>query len=264
MDVTVAAGEILALVGESGIGKSSILNVVAGFVPKPGRRFSSPWHWFDGEEDLQYSGSVTVNGIPIDGTPPEGRNTIGMVMQGGVVYEHLSVLRNITFPMRMAGVRGAQQLRAAALTLLREVGLFDDLEGDDLDHRLRKKAASLSGGERQRVAIARALAKAPSVFLLDEAFANLDPILREELFDRFAKLIVGQPRCAMVVTHDLSDLRLVQRVLLLGPGKEGADYCYFRREGGSFVVERASGDQSDYWQTWQNRIEAIGASPAPR
>lgn len=263
LSVVVGPGEILAVIGESGIGKSSLLNVVAGFIPQQGRRLTSPWHWFDGEDDLQYEGSVLVNGVPLDGTPPEGRSAIGMVMQGGVVYEHLSVLRNVTFPLRAAGQRNRQQLRDAAIHLTREAGLFDDLYGKKLDRRLSEKAGTLSGGERQRVAIARALAKTPSVFLLDEAFANLDPLLRTDLFDKFARLIRGQPRCAMVVTHDLSDLAHVQRILLLGPGSEGADHCSYRREGGRFVVERPSGDRSNYWRAWHSRIESVPQVAAP-
>ncbi|GGN62925.1 hypothetical protein GCM10011349_47060 [Novosphingobium indicum] len=260
LSIAVGAGEILAIVGRSGIGKSSILNVVAGFVTQQGRPNASPWHWFWRKDDLQYQGSVFVNGATIDGSPPELRKPIGMVMQGGVVYEHMSVLENVTFPLRAAGLRDAQKLREEALRLLHEVELFDDLKGKALDQHLTGKARSLSGGERQRLALARALAKNPSVFLLDEAFANLDPVLRGDLFDRFTRLIVGQSRCAMVVTHDLSDLAKVQRVLLLGPGDDGPGYCSYRRESSNvFTIESSCGDGSDYWQTWHHRICAAAA-----
>jgi ABC-type nitrate/sulfonate/bicarbonate transport system ATPase subunit len=257
LTIAVAAGEILAVVGQSGIGKSSLLNVIAGFVALQGQSHHSLWSWFDDEDDLEYEGSVQVEGLSIDGTPPEERATIGMVMQGGVIYEHMSVLQNVTFPMRLAGNRKRNELRHAALALLAEVELFDDLPQAELERRLKEKAHKLSGGERQRVALARALAKNPSVFLLDEAFANLDPVLRAELFDKFARLIVGQQRCAVVVTHDLSDLARVQRILLLGPGPSGpAHWSYSRGRDNAFILDGESAGESDYWKAWHSRIGA--------
>jgi ABC-type nitrate/sulfonate/bicarbonate transport system ATPase subunit len=260
LSLSIGAGEILAVVGQSGIGKSSILNVVAGFVRQKGRRIRSPWLWFEEKDDLEYTGAVRVGGVPIDGTPPEGRSAIGMVMQGGVVYEHLSVLQNITFPLRAAGNRDRRSLREAALKLLDETELFDDLSVEKREARLNAKAGTLSGGERQRVALARAFAKGPSVFLLDEAFANLDPVLRAELFERFTRLIVGQSRCAMVVTHDLSDLGKAQRILLLGHSGDRPGYCsYRRRNDNSLEVEEDRGGESDYWRAWDERIRAASS-----
>lgn len=259
ISLSVEAGDIVAIVGESGIGKSSLLNVIAGFIPSEAGSARSPWHWFDQADTLWYRGAVSISGRSIDSSPPEARRAIGMVMQGGVVYDHLSVLRNVTFPMRMAGARDPAALRAEASRLLDTVELFDK---ESERTRLGDKAGTLSGGERQRLALARALAKKPSVFLLDEAFANLDPVLRADLFNKFTALIHGHPRCAMVVTHDLSDLAQVQRVLLLGPGRDGPGYCSYRRVGDSLAVEEDRSDGSEYWSIWDRRIIAASATPA--
>jgi ABC-type sugar transport system ATPase subunit len=258
LNISIPEGEILALVGRSGAGKSSLLNVIAGFIRHAGQsRSRSPWQWFDGDHGLTYDGSVLLNEAPIDDVPVENRDTISMVMQGGVVYEHLSVLKNITFPLRVAGVRGRKVLKDAAVQLLDDVDLFDDVDEDERDRFLRSKASKLSGGERQRVALARALAKSPAVLLLDEAFANLDPVLRAELFTRFTALVTGQRRCAVVVTHDLADLKHVNKVLLLSHGATGlAHWFYERRADNRFEVSHQNIDASEYWRTWNERIVA--------
>ncbi|MDB5711577.1 MAG: ugpC [Sphingomonas bacterium] len=262
LSLTVYPGEILAVVGESGIGKSTLLNVIAGFVQAEGARSHSPWHWLGGQDEPTYRGQVLVDGVSIDATPPEKRHAIGMVMQGGFVYEHLSVLENLMFPMR-ARVRGGLDRRKAARRLLEEVDLFDELSGAQLELRLKQRAGSLSGGQRQRLALARMLAKDPSVFLLDEAFANLDPVLRYDLFQKFVGLVRGTDRCAMVVTHDLSDLLQVQHVLLLGRGERGPGYCSYRRVGASLIPEGDRRDGSPYWSVWHDRLSAAAAGADP-
>jgi ABC-type sulfate/molybdate transport systems ATPase subunit len=180
-----------------------------------------------------------------------------MVMQGGVVYEHLSVLNNITFPLRVAGVRGRKALKDKAVQLLDDVELYDNVPDDERDRFLASKASKLSGGERQRVALARALAKNPAVMLLDEAFANLDPVLRAQLFTRFTALIIGQERCAVVVTHDFADLKHVNKVLLLSHGATGLGHCFYDRgEDKRFKVSEQQVGTSDYWRIWHDRIVA--------
>jgi ABC-type nitrate/sulfonate/bicarbonate transport system ATPase subunit len=260
LSLGVAPGEIVAIVGESGGGKSSLLNAVAGFLPRHGARATSPWNWLDPREEPGYRGTISIDGVAIDGVAPEKRSAVGMVMQGGVVYDHLSVLENLTFAMRKSGL-GKRARRIEALSLLKEVDLFTGFTGNDLDDCLKQSAGSLSGGERQRLALARLLAKSPSVLLLDEAFANLDPVLRIEMFDKFARFVHGTWRCGVVVTHDLSDLTRVQRILLLGkPANSG--YCSFRVENGSLVVERDRSDGSNYWSSWRDRL-LLAISPPP-
>jgi ABC-type sugar transport system ATPase subunit len=251
----VGAGEIFAVIGQSGIGKSSILNVIAGFINSTARRIHSPWHWFDSSAELEYSGDIFVDGAPIDGLLPEERSMIGMVMQGGVIYEHLSVYANITYPLKVAKRTKRDELEAEARRLLKAVELFADLDDAGIDRRLASKAGTLSGGERQRLALARTLAKNPRVFMLDEAFANLDPVLRSKLFERFSSLISGEQRCAIVVTHDLSDLASANGILLLGQNQGGPGYrVYERRADGSLVVYRDNSDGSSYWQEWHTQI----------
>lgn len=256
VSVQLAPGEILAVVGRSGVGKSSLLNVVAGFIAPADRRVRrSLWEWFDdGEGGLEYVGQVHIEGRPIDALAVEERADVGMVMQGGVVYEHLTVLQNLVFPLRAKGERRRDVLRERAEALLTEV----DLEPQDIargvDAFLAGPAHKLSGGERQRVALARVLAKNPKVFLLDEAFANLDPILREQLFRRFAGLITGD-RCGVVVTHDLSDLRYANQVLLLGhQNGSPPGHRYYRRDADGFSLLSSADDGSDYWEIWHERI----------
>ncbi len=259
LDLSLGAGDILAIVGKSGIGKSSVLNVIAGFIMHRERGRRSPWQWFDGDRALQYSGSVHVGGIEIDSLPPEKRRAIAMVMQGGVVYEHLSVLQNVAFPLRTTGNRNARDLRAQAARLLAEVELTRD--GETVEHMFEDKAGQLSAGQRQRLALARAMAKDPDVYLLDEAFANLDPLLRRELYERFTTLIIGQPRCAAVVTHDLSDVSRASCVLLLGPAIEGSGHWLYRRDDdNALLLEKGRGGDSGYWQKWHAEITGAAAA----
>lgn len=257
LDIAIGRGEILAVVGRSGVGKSSLLNVIAGFVPRSeGNAARSPWQWFDSEDELTYAGTVLIDGHGIDHLPVEQRRAISFVMQGGVVYEHLSVLKNVTFPLRARGLR-RERLRAAALELLDEVELYDNLPPEQRDAALKSKAGNLSGGERQRLALARALAKEPRVLLLDEAFANLDSRLRTMLFERSVALIKGQERCAVVITHDFSELKSVDSVLLLGHDHDECGHRTYRRQpDGSMKVEQCSGGETSYWRDWHELILA--------
>lgn len=250
-------GEIMALLGHSGAGKSSLLNVVAGFIRRRSeRRRASPWQWFDGEEELTYDGSVRLEGEPLDAVPVEERRRVSMVMQGGFVYERFSILKNLALPLGAAGRARDGRLKAEATELLRRVRLFDEVPGEEFERLLRKRAGTLSGGQKQRLALARALAKEPALLLLDEAFANLDPLLREQLFTSFSSLVAGHDRCALVVTHDLADLKQVDRVLLVSHDHERCGHLFYRRTGDGFEPDEGNFTPSAYWRAWDEKIRA--------
>ncbi|HEV2088957.1 MAG TPA: ABC transporter ATP-binding protein, partial [Cryptosporangiaceae bacterium] len=172
VDVSVAAGSILALLGPSGCGKTTLLRCIAG-LERPDA----------GEVRI---GARTVSG---DGVfvPPE-RRRVGMVFQDWALFPHLSVGRNVGFglsrPERRAG--GVE----AALALVELTGLAD------------RMPATLSGGQQQRVALARALANRPAVILLDEPFSNLDAALRVSIRAEVQRLLRQLSVTAVFVTHD--------------------------------------------------------------
>jgi len=184
--LTLAPGELLAVVGPSGSGKSTLLRLIAGFeradagtVRVGGREVSAPGVWVE----------------------PEDRR-IGMVFQHGALFPHLDVMANVAF--------GAAQ-RARAVECLELVGLRDRAEA--FPHEL-------SGGERQRVALARALAADPEVVLLDEPFSALDAGLRERLRADVVGILRRAGMSAILVTHDQAEaLSLADRVAVLRDGR---------------------------------------------
>ena len=148
LDLSVAQGEILALVGPSGCGKTTALRLIAGF-------------------EQPDSGTVALHGQVVGqsgkGLPPEKRR-VGMVFQEGALFPHLTVEQNIAY-----GLPRSSQRNSKVDQVLELVGLTD------LKHRMPYE---LSGGQQQRVALGRALAPNPEILLLDEPFSNLDPKLR--------------------------------------------------------------------------------------
>jgi ABC-type polar amino acid transport system ATPase subunit len=180
VELTVAPGEICALMGLSGAGKTSVLRAVAAL-----QRFDH--------------GSITVDGVALrpGPVPPEAqlralRRKVGMVFQGHALFEHLSVLENVTLALRHVLQQGADEARQRAEDLL------DSLEVGD---RRDAYPGQLSGGEAQRVAIARALAPGPRLLLMDEPTAALDPARRSGLGDLLRRL-AAQGRGLLVATHD--------------------------------------------------------------
>lgn len=183
--LTVAPGEVVAVVGPSGSGKSSLLAAIAGIVPCEGRI-----EW-DGE-DLS--------------TLPVHQRGVGMVFQDGQLFPHRSVARNISFGLEMSKVDAAARQRRVE-ELLALVGL--EGMGD-------RSVDQLSGGERQRVALARSLAPAPRVMLLDEPLSSLDAALRKRLAVDVRDILTGNGIAGIVVTHDLAEAKaLASRVLAM-------------------------------------------------
>lgn len=184
--LTVAPGEIVALLGPSGSGKSSLLRCIAG-VQSPDR------------------GTILWNGDDITSTPAY-RRRIGLVFQDPLLFPHRDVGGNIAFGLRQARDDTVPR-RERTAQLLDLVGL-PGFDGRDV--------ATLSGGEAQRVALARALAPSPRLLLLDEPFGALDRDLRDRLAVDVRDLLHAQGIPAVHVTHDRTEADLVaDRVLSL-------------------------------------------------
>ncbi len=186
----VPSGELLALVGASGSGKTTTLRIAAGY--------ESP-----------DSGRVLLDGRDITSLPPQRRG-FGMVFQHYALFPHMTVGENVAFGLEARGVSKAQRMQKAQ-TVLASVGL---------ENAGPRRIQSLSGGEQQRVALARALVIEPKVLLMDEPLSNLDPTLRQSTRDELRSMLhrVGVP--ALFVTHDQEDaFAIADRIALIRNGR---------------------------------------------
>jgi lipoprotein-releasing system ATP-binding protein len=193
-DLSIAAGEIVALVGPSGAGKSTLLHI-AGLLERP-----------DG-------GTITVAGQRCDGLGDGPRtalrrSAIGFVYQFHHLLPEFSAIENVVLPQMIAGApRPAARQRGR--DLLARVGL-----AARLDHR----PAQLSGGEQQRVAIARALANAPKVLIADEPTGNLDHSTAEAVFEMLVEVVRSTRVGALIATHNLDLASRMDRVVEMRDG----------------------------------------------
>lgn len=201
ISLDVAAGEFVCVVGASGCGKTTLLNLIAGLdTPSAGT--------------VQVSTASGGGDVAFDG--PAGTR-VAMMFQDSALFPWLSVAANVELPMRLRGL-GKAQRRAAAADLLERVRL------GGFAHKLPHE---LSGGMRQRVALARALAQDARLLLMDEPFGALDAISRDLLHDELERLWQERRFAVMFVTHNVREAaRLGDRIVLLTsrPGRVAAVY----------------------------------------
>ena len=195
LDLSLRAGEIVALVGQSGAGKSSLLHI-AGLLEAP------------------TSGEIHIEGIAVSKLPDAERtrirrSTIGFVYQAHHLLPEFNALENVVLPQMIAGLSRGQAAKEGE-RLLTVMGL-----GQRLTHR----PSQLSGGEQQRVAIARALANRPRILLADEPTGNLDPRTAGGVFDALISITRAQGLAALIATHNFELASRMDRALLLHQGK---------------------------------------------
>ena len=210
LDLAIEEGEFVVFVGPSGCGKSTLLRLIAGL------------------EDVT-GGVIRIDGRDATSVPPAKRG-LAMVFQSYALYPHMTVRRNIAFPLRMAGLDKAEQDRrveqaAAVLNLT-----------DYLDRR----PAALSGGQRQRVAIGRAIVREPKAFLFDEPLSNLDAALRVGMRLEISELHERLKTTMIYVTHDqVEAMTMADKIVVLQAGRieqVGSPLDLYRRPRNRFVA----------------------------
>jgi putative spermidine/putrescine transport system ATP-binding protein len=189
VSLSIAAGEIAALLGPSGCGKTTLLRVIAGFV-------------------RQSAGRVRIDGQLIDHLPANQRN-VGIVFQSYALFPHMTVAENVAYGLKARGM-AREDVRTTVERFLDVVRL------SELRDRLPRQ---LSGGQQQRVALARALAVGPSVLLLDEPFSALDKSLRLDMQIEIKRLQRQFGLTAILVTHDQDEaMSVADRIAVMNRG----------------------------------------------
>ncbi|WP_346915191.1 ABC transporter ATP-binding protein [Clostridium sp.] len=190
-NMELSKGEILAIIGESGSGKSTMLRIIAGL-------------------EEAYKGSMVIGDKNIFSDKmfiePENRG-VGMVFQDYALFPHMTVKKNIQYGLKK---KSKDEKEKIAMEMLQLINLVEHKD---------KYPYELSGGQQQRVAIARAIAPKPSVLLLDEPFSNLDANLRERIRDEIKEILKKAGITSIFVTHDIEDAKvLANKVIVLKDG----------------------------------------------
>ncbi|KXJ41444.1 MAG: ABC transporter [Methylothermaceae bacteria B42] len=193
VNLTIHAGETVAVVGVSGSGKSTLLSLLAGL-------------------DLPTSGSVLINGVSLTDLDEDGRaqlrgQMVGFVFQSFQLLPSLTALENVMLPLELKGETKAE---AMAREFLQRV---------ELSHRLEHYPRQLSGGEQQRVALARAFVTMPKILFADEPTGNLDRRTGGHIIDLLFELNRAQATTLVLVTHDEALSQRCEKTLLLEAGK---------------------------------------------
>lgn len=210
VSLDVRKGEFLTFLGSSGSGKTTTLNMIAGF-------------------DEPTGGQILLNGTAVVGLPPQQRN-IGMVFQRYTLFPHVSVEDNVAFPLSVRGLPKAE-IRERVRNALRLV---------QLEQFGMRRPSQLSGGQQQRVALARALVYEPQLLLMDEPLGALDKKLREEIQLEIRKLHHRLGVTILYVTHDQEEaLRMSDRIAVFQQGRiaqVGSGEDLYHRPASGFVA----------------------------
>lgn len=195
VDLTIAAGEVVALVAPSGAGKSTLLHI-AGLLDAPD------------------SGRVLIGGQDYTGQSDRQRTAarrdrVGFVYQFHHLLPEFSALENVVLP-QLANGTGRPEAEARALRLLQAVGV---------DDRAAHRPAALSGGQQQRVAFCRGLANAPDLLLADEPTGNLDPATSDQVFGALMALVRDTGMSALIATHNMDLAGRMDRIVRLQAGR---------------------------------------------
>lgn len=238
LDLTVEQGELMAIIGNSGSGKSTFLNMIGGLdKPSAGKLFVDGKNLFTMTERqlVEYK-----------------RKTVGFVWQnnGRNLFPYLTALENVMVPMQIGSEKKCKE---RALELLDMVGLA---------HKKNNKLSQLSGGEQQRVAIAIAVANAPKLLLADEPTGSVDSKTSDYILDVFRRLNKEWGQTIVLVTHDVLLSKKVQRVAAIRDGKISSERIL--KETHADVMEGASAGWDDETQDEFAVIDRAGRVQIPR
>ena len=210
LDLEISEGEFVVFVGPSGCGKSTLLRLIAGL------------------EDTS-AGEIRIDGQDATTVPPAKRG-LAMVFQSYALYPHMSVRRNIAFPLKMAGLDKTEADRKVD-EAARVLNLSDYLD---------RRPGQLSGGQRQRVAIGRAIVREPKAFLFDEPLSNLDAALRVNMRIEITELHQSLKTTMVYVTHDqVEAMTMADKIVVLNKGRieqVGTPLELYRRPQNRFVA----------------------------
>jgi len=211
VSIDIAKGEIFALLGSSGCGKTTLLRMLAGF-------------------EVPTSGRIVLDGKDLADMPPYGR-PINMMFQSYALFPHLTVWDNIAFGLRRDGMPKDQiAARVEAMLKLVQLGAY-----------AKRKPHQLSGGQQQRVALARSLAKSPQLLLLDEPLGALDKKLREETQIELVNIVEAVGVTCVMVTHDQEEaMTMASRIAVMSEGRVlqvGAPHDIYETPATRFVAD---------------------------
>lgn len=238
LDLTVEQGELMAIIGNSGSGKSTFLNMIGGLdKPSAGKLF------VDGKNLFTMTEKQLVD---------YKRKTVGFVWQnnGRNLFPYLTALENVMVPMQIGS---AKKCRERALELLDMVGL---------EHKKANKLSQLSGGEQQRIAIAIAVANAPKLLLADEPTGSVDSKTSDYILDVFRRLNKEWGQTIILVTHDVLLSKKVQRVAAIRDGKISSERIL--KETYTDVLDGASAGWDEETQDEFAIIDRAGRVQIPR
>lgn len=197
VDLSVAPGESLVIIGGSGTGKSVLLKCILGLIRPDAGSIK-----LDGQE------LVGLKGRALE----EARARFGMLFQGGALFDSLPVWRNVTFALTRGKLGGGTAMRALAIEVLAKVGLEKRVA--DL------RPSELSGGMQKRVALARAIAARPEIIFFDEPTTGLDPIRADVINALIREQVTALGATALTITHDMASARhIADRVAMLHGGR---------------------------------------------